>query len=592
MKPARTAKVSRPLHAAASLAARRPGLVLVLTAVLALAGLASAIRLQPDAGVDTLVGTDSPAYAATETLRERFGDDAIIVLVRGDLQKLLLSQDLERLLALEGCLAGAVPRARAAAGRPRRALRPARTRQAGQGRPRARHVRQHGGARAARRLRARVLRARILADAAEAAARNRARRDGRSKAAAARAGAQARKDAEARFTNELLTLATRYGLSSVPQLDDPAFVSTLVFDATKPPGTPKRRFAYLFPSNAGARARPHGARAGTPEGRAERRAAQRRDRARARRRRAGRVQAAQRRDVHRHRRARRRGGPHRRDHRLDARPADRRAAHHGDDARARLPRAPAAAAARDRARRRRADVRRAVARRLVADDGVDRGAAGAHRPRCRLRDPAAGAHRRRAGRGRGARRRRGRSAAALLGRARVAVAAAATAAGFAVLAFSPVPMVRGFGILLVAGIAIAFALALLAGTAALVLAERAAPPPWLAGSARGSRAGARRSARCTAAGCSCATPARAYPRRPARARVLDRPPGARPGDRPRRRGVRLAARHADARGVRHPAARAAGHAGAARPRRAAAIDAASAARSTCSSAAPTSRARR
>jgi predicted RND superfamily exporter protein len=41
-------------------------------------------------------------------------------------------------------------------------------------------------------------------------------------------------------------------------------------------------------------------------------------------------------------------------------------------------------------------------------------------------------------------------------------------------------MVRGFGILLVAGIAIAFACALLAGTAALVVAERAAAPPALA----------------------------------------------------------------------------------------------------------------
>ena len=51
------------------------------------AGLALALRLQPDAGVDTLVGTSSPAYAATQTLRERFGDDAIIVLVRGDLQQ-------------------------------------------------------------------------------------------------------------------------------------------------------------------------------------------------------------------------------------------------------------------------------------------------------------------------------------------------------------------------------------------------------------------------------------------------------------------------------------------------------------------------
>ena len=63
--------------------------------------------------------------------------------------------------------------------------------------------------------------------------------------------------------------------------------------------------------------------------------------------------------------------------------------------------------------------------------------------------------------------------AALLGAPAIATAAAATAAGFAVLALSPVPMVRGFGLLLVAGIAIAFAVALLAGTAALVLADRA-----------------------------------------------------------------------------------------------------------------------
>ena len=68
------------LHRAAALAARRPVLVVALTAALALAGLAFALQLKPDAGVDTLVGSDSPAYAATTTLRERFGDDAIIVL--------------------------------------------------------------------------------------------------------------------------------------------------------------------------------------------------------------------------------------------------------------------------------------------------------------------------------------------------------------------------------------------------------------------------------------------------------------------------------------------------------------------------------
>ena len=44
------------------------------------------------------------------------------------------------------------------------------------------------------------------------------------------------------------TLALQYGITARPSLDDPNFVSTLVFDPSKPAGTPKARFAYLFPS--------------------------------------------------------------------------------------------------------------------------------------------------------------------------------------------------------------------------------------------------------------------------------------------------------------------------------------------------------
>src|SRR6185503_3955901 len=57
-----------------------------------------------------------------------------------------------------------------------------------------------------------------------------------------------------KFINETLRLALRYGLSDVPRVDDPGFVSALVFDRTAAPGqraepgTPKARFAYLFPS--------------------------------------------------------------------------------------------------------------------------------------------------------------------------------------------------------------------------------------------------------------------------------------------------------------------------------------------------------
>jgi uncharacterized protein len=62
--------------------------------------------------------------------------------------------------------------------------------------------------------------------------------------------------------------------------------------------------------------------------------------------------------------------------------------------------------------------------------------------------------------------------AAAVGAPAIATAALATAAGFLVLLLSPVPMVQGFGVLLVVGIAIALAVALTAGSAMLVLADR------------------------------------------------------------------------------------------------------------------------
>ena len=87
----------------------------------------------------------------------------------------------------------------------------------------------------------------------------------------------------------------------------------------------------------------------------------------------------------------------------------------------------------------------AGAARPAADDGLDRRAARAARTGRRLRDPVPGA---RGGGGRPAR-------AARVAVPVIATAALATGVGFLVLLLSPVPMVRGFGALLVAGIAIA-----------------------------------------------------------------------------------------------------------------------------------------
>ncbi|UUY03463.1 MMPL family transporter [Svornostia abyssi] len=80
------------------------------------------------------------------------------------------------------------------------------------------------------------------------AARQLALKQGRSKAQADKLALQARRLVEAQAYRDLLQLAVRYGLTGVPNLNDPSFISQLVFDPERPAGTPKARFAYLFPS--------------------------------------------------------------------------------------------------------------------------------------------------------------------------------------------------------------------------------------------------------------------------------------------------------------------------------------------------------
>ena len=186
---------------------------------------------------------------------------------------------------------------------------------------------------------------------------------------------------------------------------------------------------------------------------------------------------AQRGRLHGDRRAGARRGPVRRARRLDRAAAARRGSSSWRGARARVPAAAAAGAAGGRAGRRRAHVRADGAPRRAADDGLDRGAAGAARPGGRLRDPVPGAHTRAAGA------RTGRGGGARAACRRSPTAALATAAGFLVLLLSPVPMVQGFGVLLVVGVGIALRLALTGGTAALVVLGGGAATGRCAGSA-------------------------------------------------------------------------------------------------------------
>ena len=89
--------------------ARRPVPVLAAVGLLAVLAAVFALRLQPSASTDTLVNRSSAAFKATESYKKEFGDDAVVILVKGDLERTLLTSDLATLVKLEGCLSGNVP---------------------------------------------------------------------------------------------------------------------------------------------------------------------------------------------------------------------------------------------------------------------------------------------------------------------------------------------------------------------------------------------------------------------------------------------------------------------------------------------------
>ena len=87
---------------------------------------------------------------------------------------------------------------------------------------------------------------------AATAARALARAQHKTPAQVRRYGEQAKQLVLAEFAKNVIALALKYGIRSAPQLNDPSFVSKIVFDDTKGPGVPKGRFAYIFPNKSSA----------------------------------------------------------------------------------------------------------------------------------------------------------------------------------------------------------------------------------------------------------------------------------------------------------------------------------------------------
>jgi uncharacterized protein len=190
---------------------RHARIVLVVAGVVAIAAAVAATQVDTDAGLSTLVGKDDPTYEATQRVRAEFGEEPVVVLVKESLPRLLLGRDLFRLLHLEGCLSGKVPKgaeplpgacAELAAMEPVSFL-------AGP--------------------------ATFLNEAVVQIDEQLER--------------MSKRIPPERFREFLLEVATKYGITSAPSIENEEFVSTVVFDLAKARGTPKERLAYLFPTS-------------------------------------------------------------------------------------------------------------------------------------------------------------------------------------------------------------------------------------------------------------------------------------------------------------------------------------------------------
>ncbi len=232
----------------------RPQPVVALAVLVALIGAVGALSLEADRDPNSFVDSSSETFANTEEFYERFGDEPVRILVKGDLQRLVLTEDLGQLLALESCLSGNVPGGRVFG--PDQAPPPVCERLAEEGHAEvvfgpgtflnqtaitAESILQDQTTAAEQRA----------ADAARAAARD-ARQAGASRAEQLTVAAAAREEVLSEFQDQVLQAASRYGLRGIPTIDDPTYVSTVVFDPNEPAGTPKARFNYLFPSSEAA----------------------------------------------------------------------------------------------------------------------------------------------------------------------------------------------------------------------------------------------------------------------------------------------------------------------------------------------------
>lgn len=224
--------------------------MIAIAVLLAIVGAVGAGSLKPNGEAETLVDKGSETFQRTEEFKRKFGDDAVVVLVKGDLQNLVLTSNLGRLLSLESCLAGTA----SPEGLTRSTPTPEACNELAEIRP-ARVVYGPGtflnqfaeqiNAQVQGQLRTALAERQVAARAAY----KQAIRDGLPRAEAQAAAQAAADGVIARYQQQFGEIGIRYGDALLnASINNPAFVSSVVFDQRLTGGIPKSKFSYLFPS--------------------------------------------------------------------------------------------------------------------------------------------------------------------------------------------------------------------------------------------------------------------------------------------------------------------------------------------------------
>ena len=254
--------MAKTLERLARAAAGRPAVTLGIVLALALGGGALALRLQPNTNSDTFVSRSSPTFQASLDDNNHFGSDPVVILIREPLTDLVETKDLATVSQLEACLAGEV----LVANQQLEAFTPApvgsATPYGGWNSPcgklmRARPAQVVYGPgtflnRAVAAVNTEIEQitsaAQQTIQTAKSSAYRLALARHLSRAQATKLENAAGAIANQQETTTLLQMYLNSGISGQPKIDDPQFIPEIVFDQTRGANQPKARFAYLFPT--------------------------------------------------------------------------------------------------------------------------------------------------------------------------------------------------------------------------------------------------------------------------------------------------------------------------------------------------------